>query len=204
LEVETSTRKECRIMSRIRLPIIAHLGPGEVARRYKACRDGLEKTNRQVVWLLTRTPEPPTPAAVAAQVGLTPSWVRTVLKRWHAEGPAGLIDRRSVSNGGRPRLSDEQRAALFEALQGRPDDGGLWSGPKVAAYVRDRWGVEVCAQTAWEWMTQVGFSLQVPRPKNPGAADAEGRGEWKRRPGRPGGGVAPRPPRQGRRALGRG
>jgi transposase len=191
-------------MARPRLPIVAHLAPGEVARRYKSCRAGREKTHWQVVWLLTRSPQPPTPSAVAAQVGLTPAWVRTILKRWNAGGPAGLADRRAGSNGGKPKLSDEQRAALFEALQGRPDDGGLWTGPKVAAYVRDRWGVAVCAQTAWEWMTRLGFSLQVPRPRNPGAANSEERGEWKSRPGRARGRAAPRAPRQGRRAVGRG
>ncbi len=191
-------------MARPRLPVVAHLGPDEVARRYKACRDGREKTHWQVVWLMTRTPEPPTPAEVAVQVGLTPAWVRTVLKRWNAEGPAGLLDRRAASNGGRPKLSEEQQAALFEALQGRPDDGGLWTGPKVAAHVRDRWGVSVCVQTAWEWMTRLGFTLQVPRPRNPGAAGAEEQGEWKSRPRRPRGRAAPGEPRQGRRAVGRG
>lgn len=178
-------------MARPRLPIVAHLSPEEVARRYRACRSGVEKTHWQVLWLLTRSAEPPTPAAVAAQVGLTPAWVRTILKRWNADGPDGLADRRPATNGGRPKLSDEQRAELFEALQGRPADGGLWSGPKVAAYVRDRWGVSVCPQTGWEWLTGLGLSLQVPRPRNPKAATAEEQQEWKRRPGRPDGRAAP-------------
>jgi transposase len=191
-------------MARPRLPIVPHLEPAEIARRYRACRSGVEKTHWQVLWLLTRSVPAPAPAAVAAQVGLTPAWVRTILRRWNAEGPAGLADRRPARNGGRPLLSEEQQAALFEALQGRPADGGLWTGPKVAAHVRDRWGVVVCKQTGWEWMTRLGFSLQVPRPRNPRAATAERQREWKRRPGRPDGRAAPRPPRQGRRAVGRG
>ena len=191
-------------MGRPRLPVVPHLAPAEVARRYRSCRGGVEKTHWQVVWLLTRGPASPAPAEVAAQVGLTPAWVRTILKRWNAGGPDGLADRRAARNGGRPRLSDEQRAALSEALQGRPDDGGLWTGPKVAAYALGRWGVAVCAQTAWEWMTRLGFSTQVPRPRNPGAAGAEEQGEWKSRPGRADGRAAPRAPRPGGRAVGRG
>jgi transposase len=191
-------------MARPRLPIIPHLGPDEIARRYRTCRDGVEKTHWQVLRLLTRTADPPTPAEVAAQVGLTPSWVRTVLKRWNARGPAGLADRRAAANGGRPKLSPEQQAALFEALQGRPDDGGLWTGPKVAAYVRDRWGVAVRAETGWRWLRRLGLSSQVPRPKNPGAATADEQRSWKRRPGRAADRAAPRPPRQGRGAVGRG
>jgi transposase len=180
------------------------LDPDEVARRYRACRDGREKTHWQVIWLMTRPGDPPTPAAVAPRVGLTPAWVRTVLKRWNADGPAGLADRRKATNGGQPKLSDEQQAALFEALQGRPPDGGLWTGPKVAAYVRDHWGVTIRPETGWRWLKRLGLSLQVPRPKNPGAADADARRRWERRPGRPAGGAAPRPPRAARRAVGRG
>jgi transposase len=191
-------------MARPRLPIEPHLSPEEIARRYRACRSGVEKTHWQVLGLLTRSETPPAPAEVASQVGLTPAWVRTVLKRWNAEGPAGLADRRPARNGGRPALADEQQAALFEALQGRPADGGLWTGPKVAAYARDRWGVTVRAETGWRWLSRLGFSLQVPRPRNPKAATAEQQQEWKRRPGRPDGRAAPGASRGGRRAAGRG
>ena len=191
-------------MPRPRLPIAPHLGPEEIARRYRACRSGLEKTHWQVLWLLTRSETPPAPAEVASRVGLTPAWVRAVLKRWNAEGPAGLADRRAARNGGKPRLSAEQQAALFEALQGRPGDGGLWTGPKVAAYARDRWGVTVRAETGWRWLNRLGLSLQVPRPRNPGVATADEQRRWKWRPGRSDGRAAPRPPRPGRRAVGRG
>jgi transposase len=191
-------------MARPRLPIVPHLSPAEIARRYRACRTGVEKTHWQILWLLTRSEAPPTPAAVAVQVGLTPAWVRTVLKRWNAEGPAGLSDRRATVNGGQPRLSDEQQAARFEALQGRPDDGGLWTGPKVAAYARDRWGVAVCAETGWRWLIRLGLSLQAPRPRNPAAATADEQRRWKRRPGRADRRAAPRASRQDRGAVGRG
>jgi transposase len=191
-------------MARLRLPIVPHLSPEEIARRYRTCRGGVEKTHWQILWILTRPEAPPTPAEVAGQVGLTPAWVRTVLKRWNAEGPDGLADRRAAANGGRPKLSAEPQAALFEALQGRPDDGGLWTGPKVAAYVRDRRGVTVRTEAGWRWLRRLGLSPQVPRPKNPGAATADEQRRWKRRPGRADGRGAPRPPRQGRGAMGRG
>jgi transposase len=191
-------------MARPRLPIVPHLSPDEIARRYRTCRGGVEKTHWQILWLLTRSEAPPTPAEVAAQVGLTPAWVRTVLKRWNADGPGGLADRRATTNGGQTRLSAEQQAALFEALQGRPDDGGLWTGPKVAASARGRWGVAVGAATGWRWLTRLGLSLQVPRPKDPKAATSDEQWGWKRRPGTTDGRAAPRPPREGRRVVGRG
>ena len=191
-------------MARPRLPIAPHLAPEEIARRYRSCRSGLEKTHWQILWLLTRPETPLSPAQAAAQVGLTAGWTRSLLKRWNAEGPDGLADRRAVKNGGKPKLTAEQRAELFTALQGPPPDGGLWTGPKVALLVRDRWGVAIAKQTGWGWLKGLGFTLQVPRPKNPGAATDAERGEWKRRPGRPYGRASPRASREGRRAVGRG
>src|SRR5262249_10717334 len=45
--------------------------------------------------------------------------------------------------GGRPR----RWAALARAVARRPPDGGLWTGPKVARYVADRWGVRARPET---------------------------------------------------------
>ena len=191
-------------MSRRRLPIVPHLTHDEIARRYRACRTGVEKTHWQVIWLLTRPVDPPTPAEVATPVGLSGGWVRTVLKRWNADGPQGLADRRAGSSGGRFKLTNDQQIDLWAAIRQAPPDGGLWTGPKVAAYVRDRWGVVGCKRTGWGWLRGLGFSLQVPRPKNPGAASAEERRAWKRRHGPVGCRAAPAAARQDGRGVGRG
>lgn len=182
-------------MPRPRLTIAPHLTHDEIARRYRACRCGVEKTHWQALWLLTRPDEPPSPAEAAAQLGLSAGWVRALIKRWNADGPDGLADRRKANNGGKPKLSAEQQIDLWAALQQPPPDGGLWTGPKVAAHARDRWGVAVHKQTGWKWLRGLGFSPQVPRPRNPGAAPAAERREWKRRPGGAAGRASPRAPR---------
>jgi hypothetical protein len=87
-------------MARTRLPIVPHLTPEHIYRRYRACRTGVEKTHWQLLWLLTRPEAPLAPAQAAAQVGLTAVWTRAILKRWNADGPAGLADRRAGTNGG--------------------------------------------------------------------------------------------------------
>ena len=191
-------------MANKRLPIVLHLPLEEIARRYRACRSGVEKTHWQILWLLTRPDQPLGPAQAAQQVGLSPTWVRALLKRWNADGPAGLADRRVEANGGQSKLTPEQHVDLWAALRQSPPDGGLWTGTKVASYVRDRWDVRICKQTGWGWLKGLGFSLQVPRPSHPEAATPATRRAWKRCPGRPDGRAAPRQPRQGRRALGRG
>lgn len=162
-----------------RIPFVRHWTVNQIWNKYRACRDGVEKTRWHAVWLLARTDVPRTPAAVADVVGLSAVTVRDVLHRWNADGPAGLRDGRR-GNGSRPKLTARRRDALYAALQKRPPDGGLWTGPKVARYVADRWGVTVDPTTGWRWLRDLGFTLQVPRPAHPTAADAPTRRRWKK------------------------
>jgi transposase len=191
-------------MARTRLPIVPHLTPEQVYRRYRACRTGVEKTHWQLLWLLTRPDRPLAPAQAAAQIGLTAVWARAILKRWNAEGPAGLADRREGTNGGRGKLTTDQQIDLWAALQQPPPDGGLWTGPKVAGYARARFGVAVGKPTGWRWLRGLGFSPQVPRPRHPKAAGAAEQRAWKRGHGSVDCRAAPPASREAGRALGRG
>src|SRR4051794_38820164 len=109
-------------MSRTRIPIILHLPPADIFRRYRACRRGAEKTHWQLLWLLTRPELPLAPAQAAAQVGLSAVWARAILKRWNAAGPDGLAGRRAGTCGGRRKLTSDQHIDLRAALQHPPPD----------------------------------------------------------------------------------
>jgi transposase len=160
-----------------RLPVVGHLSADEIDRRYRGCPDAAEKTRWHVLWLVSR-PDHPTSATTAARlVGFTPAWGRAILKRYNAGGPDTLTDGRR-NNGADPKLTPAQQAELFAALQVPPPDHGLWSGPKVAAFVKDRWGVEVGKQTGWQWLKDLGFRLVVPRPRHPKVATPERQAEW--------------------------
>jgi hypothetical protein len=54
-----------------RLPVIAHLPPQEVGRRYRNCPDPKEKTRWHLVWLLLRPGEPLSCERAAPLVGLS-------------------------------------------------------------------------------------------------------------------------------------
>jgi transposase len=151
------------------IPFVRHATVNQIRARYRACRHPIEKVWWHAVWLLARTDKPRTPAQVAALVGLSDVTVRHVLHRWNASGPAGLTDRRK-GNGSEPKLGPRQRAALSAALQKRPPDGGVWTGPKVARYVAERWGVVVGPVTAWRWMRNLGSNPQGPHPSHPKSA----------------------------------
>lgn len=160
-----------------RLPVVAHLSAQEVGRRYRTCPDPKEKTRWHLTWLLLRPGEPRNCEQAAPLAGWSDVHARAILKRWNAHGPEGLADRRR-HNKSPGKLTATQQAQLYDALQQEPPDGGLWSGPKVARHVRDRWGVAACPETGWRWLKKLGFRLAVPRPRHPKAASAEEQRRW--------------------------
>ena len=160
-----------------RFPVVAHLSAEEVGHRYRRCPDPKEKTRGHLLWLLLRPDEPLRCERAGPLVGRSDAHARTVLKRWNARGPAGRTDRRKGNTSPGKRSASRQAEAL-EALQNEPPDGGLWSGPKRARYVRDRWGIEVCRETGWRWRTKLGFRLGVPRPRHPKAAGPDEQRRW--------------------------
>src|SRR5260370_4310324 len=107
-----------------RLPVIGHLPPEEVGRRYRNCPDPKEKTRWHLIWLLLRPGEPFSCERAAPLVGLSDVYARAVLKRWNAYGPAGLADRREA-NKSQGKLTAPQRAELLDALRHGPPDGRL-------------------------------------------------------------------------------
>jgi transposase len=162
-----------------RIEFVRHRSANQIRAKCRACRHPVEKVRWHAIWLLSRADEPRTPAQVAGLVGLSDVTVRAVLRRWNAAGPDGLTDRRR-GNGSEPKLTPRRRDALYAALQGRPPDGGVWTGPKVARYVRDRWQVEAGPVTGWRWLRDLGFTLQVPRPSHPKSAPPAARRAWKK------------------------
>lgn len=163
-----------------RLPLALHLPVDEIRRRYLAAERPGERTRWHALWLLADAWPQRSAEQVAALVARSAVFVRNTLKRWNQAGPDGLADRRR-HNQRAPKLNPAQQAELFAALQGRPPDGGLWSGPKVAAFVLARFGVKVCKQTGWDWLRKLGFTLKVPRPQHPKSAGEDARRRWLQR-----------------------
>ena len=96
------------------------------------------------------------------------------MHRSNEQGPDGLGDRRARNAGAKPLLDEEGEAALKAALAKPPSDGGLWSGPKVAAWMGARLSRKVVwPQRGWDYLKRLEHSLQVPRPRHAEAASAE-------------------------------
>lgn len=169
------------------LELAPHLSPDDLERRYRQCRDPVERTHWHMLWLIAQGHHCP---AVATMLGYSEDWVRTIVHRYNADGPSGVTDRRHANPGQTPLLSPELRKELGTLLEEDPPDGGLWTSPKVAVWMTERLGRPVPKQRAWEAMRAVGFTLQRPRTRAT-QADAEAQEAFKK------GGSAPRSRRSG-------
>src|SRR5687768_14286038 len=112
----------------------------------------------QIVWLLSQGRSA---REVAAVTGYGRRWIAEIVRRYNAGGASGLGDQRARNTGARPLLSQEDEAALRDALVEPPTDGGLWSGPKVAAWMARRLGRKVWPQRGWDYLKKLEHSLQV-------------------------------------------
>lgn len=140
----------------------------QLEQRFRSAKNVVERSHCQVIWLLAKGHTKP---EVAALVALSPRWVNQLVRRYQHEGADALGDRRRHNSGAKPLLSPEDLVALRQRLATPPDDGGLWSGPKVACWIAERLGLEhVHAPRGWEALKKLDWSIQTPRPKNPKTA----------------------------------
>jgi transposase len=86
--------------------------------------------------------------------------------RYDDEGPHGLVDHRHDNPGGTSLLSAQQQAQLQQALDESPDDGVLWTGPKVAHWIETHTGRQVHPQRGWEYLKRLNGSLRLLRPRH--------------------------------------
>ena len=168
--------------------IVDRLPLEELEARYRAARDATEARHTQAIWLLAQGR---TFLEVAQVLAFAPRRVEELAARYNASGPAALGDQRRRNGRAASLLREEVLAALAERVRTPPDDGGLWGGPEVAAWMARHLGLaKVHPQRGWEALKRIGWSLQAPRPRHPRAATPEQRAAFRggsmplsRRPG---------------------
>ena len=159
-----------------------HLPLDDLDYRYRPRRDPVERMHWQMLWLVGQGHHGP---AVARMVGYSEDGVRTIVHRYTADGADGVRDRRQANPGQRPLLTPELREALAQALAADPPDGGLWTSPKVAAWMAAQLGHPVSKQRGWAALRSLGFTLHRPRTHaattDPDAQEAFKKGGSERR-----------------------
>jgi transposase len=146
-----------------RVTIQTELTAEELHDRYRSATTAVERTHWQILWLIK---EGHTPNEIAFMLGYTARWVRTIVQRWKKAGEPGIRDQRLTLPGAPCLLTAEQQKELDHALEQPPADGGLWSGPKVAAWMQEQLGRPVDPRRGWDYLQRLGRSTRVPRPQH--------------------------------------
>ena len=103
---------------------------------------------------------------VALLLGDSPRTVAYWVRRFEAEGLAGIVD---TDRPGRPRrLTERQMATIGAALRQRPAEyhlaGNLWDGKTLSEFVRRELEVSLGGRQCQRVFRQLGFRLRKPRP----------------------------------------
>ena len=145
------------------MTVADHLTLSELEQRVKKAKDPVERTRFLAVYHAKRG----LTAKEIAKITLhTTRWVQQVVRRYNQEGPEALKDKRHTNPGQRPKLTPEEQKRVLEALQGPPPDGGLWTGPKLRAWVERELGKRLSLYPIYRLLHEMGFSLRVPRPQH--------------------------------------
>jgi transposase len=157
--------------------IVEHLPVEELEARYRAARDVTEARHFQAIWLLAQGR---TFLEVAEVLAFVPRWVEELAARYNALGPEALGDRRRRNGRTATLLTEAVLSALARRVRTPPEDGGVWSGPKVAAWMARRLGLQkVHPQRGWEALKRIDWSPQAPRPRHARAAGPEEQAAFK-------------------------
>lgn len=171
-------------MAAKRLELEKHLSAERLKERMRRCKDSREARRWQVLWRLNQGGSS---AEAAESCGYSVQWVRKVARRYNQHGPEAMADgHRRHPGGARPLLNPEEQTELLAALKAPVPaqlGGGLWSGRKVALWIRKKTGRETYPQQGWSYLKRLGFSLKVPRPRHPRATTEEGKKEFQKKPG---------------------
>ena len=143
---------------------------------YRGEREGVRRSHLQVIWLLLSGEAP---SVVARVTGFSVRWIAKLVARWNAAGPAGLGDRRRA-NGAALVLDEAGLLGLAAALEQGPEDGGLWSGRKVAGWMSAYLGRSIDPKLGLDYLHRLGFSRQWPRPRHAKAAGPEEQAAFKK------------------------
>ena len=153
-----------------RLAVKPHLNLEAIEIRYRQAKDPVARSHWQIVWLLAQGK---TTKQIVEYTGYSLNWIRTIVHRYNEGGPQAVGDRRHGNPGAEAILSAELQQQLREELLSPPADQGLWTGRKVAAWIKNTTGRSVHPQRGCAYLRRLGGTLRVPRARHAKADPAE-------------------------------
>ena len=141
--------------------IADHLNVDALRERYVSSSNAREARHFHVIWLLAKGH---TIGQVAQMTSLAERWIEQLAAGYNANGPDALGGLRRRNGSKATILKPEVLEKLRLRLKDAPDDGGLWTSGKVAAFLAHELALEkVAVQRGWEALKALGWSIQRPR-----------------------------------------
>lgn len=92
-------------------------------------------------------------------------WLIRTVTLFNAHGSKGMTDLRTHNGGHNKLLTDAQEQELHDVItHTTPPDGGLWSGPKITTWIKEKTGKPVSPPRGWKYFQRLGMNLLVARP----------------------------------------
>jgi transposase len=146
-----------------RIELEPHLGVEAIEEQYRKARDGVARSQWQIIWLLAQGKGS---QEVQAVTGYSLGWIRAVARRYNAAGLNGIGDQRHRNPGRASALTPAQQQALKTELTEAQARNESWNGYRVAQWMSERLGRPIRMQRGYEWLARLGFSPQAPRQRH--------------------------------------
>lgn len=142
-----------------------HLSSEQLKQRYQRCTEPVESRRWHLLWLVSTQWSI---KRASEAVGINYDYAKSILSRYNQQGEVSVENgRKQRHSGGKAALlNDSQLQQLRAALEKPPDDGGLWSGPKVARWIEQKTGQKVWAQRGWDYLKRCRFSPPETSPSS--------------------------------------
>ncbi len=102
-----------------------------------------------------------------------------VMDAYVAQGLEGIKDQRHSNRGAPTLLSDADLLLLAQSIRADVAQGGVWNGNRVQAWVKTTLQKDLYLGRCYEFLEAVGYSQQVPRPRQV-EADQERQEDFKK------------------------
>jgi transposase len=145
------------------LQLVRHHSPEELRHHFQQCTCAVERRRTQAIWWLT---EGKSRQEVAELSAYSKATLVQLINRYNAEGLPGLKDKRHENPGAPALLSDAQLLHLAQCVRKDYAEAKLWNGQQVVRWLKEHYQCEVYPQRAYEYLRQIGMSLQQPRPRH--------------------------------------
>lgn len=144
----------------------------ELKQKYRTSPDSVESRRWHLLWKVSLGWSIKN-SAIA--IGINYDYAKEIVKKYNNLGAEGVKNpknkRRKQSGGRKSLLTKKQFEKLKQELESQSDDGGVWTGTKVARWIEKETGREkVGNQRGWDQLKKLRYSWQTPRPE-PGKGD---------------------------------